>query len=285
MSLLRRASSFMRQSEAERELKQQEKEYHKQLAKEKKEKKLESRRSHILQTAASFIPSDENRGKYQDENYTAETPFKASERHNPLNERRDAEKLEEERKMREVSDRFDVNLSEAKVMLARDPDILSRRKRLPHANSSDNNTFVRANTQRKASTNITSGSYSPEEHTRRAAASPSDTVPSLYSPASGPSNGAAGQAGYFAYKDGSPSMSSAYSESVYTPRMRYEESAAPMQYSGGYQPRGSIRADGLPQTRTVSYTRSSPLAPTSPVVSNEAELYDMAQRVSSPRPY
>ena len=223
MSLLSKATSLIRGDGPEKDLKTQEKRYQKQLKDEKKEKKLESRRNIILQSAADVLPSDENRGKFQSEDYTAETPFKASERHNPLFERRDAEKTEEERKINKVSKVFNVNLSEAKVMLARNPDILKQQKRPQNSRSES------------SAGSYTSSMNSPSMN------SPSMNSPSMNSPRiRSPLTAQRSRDGYFPQ---SPHDSS-YSESIYTPRI-------------------------------VQHARNG-LA--SPVINNEAELYEMAQR-------
>lgn len=267
MSLLSKARSLIPGGgdSTEKELRSQEKRYQKQLRSEQKEKKLESRRSIILASAADVLPSDDNRGKFRPEDYTAETPFKAAERHNPLFERRDAEKTEEERKIHKVSKVFNVNLSEAKVMLAKDPDILKRQNRPANGRSQSGVSSDGSYASSLASPQIgTPSSFNSGSMASPQVGSPGMASPRVRSPLTQQASNSGARFGSVprdSYFPQSP-HDSTYSESIYTPRIPQRSAGSAMQHSQ--------------HSHSAGRDRIEPLA--SPVITNEAELYDMAQR-------
>ena len=124
-------------SEADRAAKAHEKKKAAERAELDKQLKLERRRSRICVAANTAVPRTDQAPVSPIES-TGETPFKGRRSINPLEEKKRAEEYEEERLIQQLSDERDLNLSQAKVLLAHHPELAEQLRCPGHSRSASN---------------------------------------------------------------------------------------------------------------------------------------------------
>lgn len=127
-------------SEAEKANRAHEKKLASERAELEKEIKLERRRSRICLAASGAVPGREENGSpthpISPVEPTGETPFKGMKNLNPFDEKKRAEKCEEDKILQQISDERCVNLSQARVLLAQNPQLAAQMQKPSHRRSS-----------------------------------------------------------------------------------------------------------------------------------------------------